>query len=46
MLSPLWSPAADLEALLRRKVDLVPKKGLHRDIRDEVLASAQVLYAA
>ena len=26
--------------------DLVPKEGLHRVIRDQVLADAQVLYAA
>lgn len=36
----------DLEELLGRPVDLVPKDGLHRVIRDEVLADAQVLYAA
>ena len=35
-----------LEKLLGRPVDLVPKEGLHRVIRDEVLADAQVLYAA
>lgn len=36
----------DLEELFGRPVDLVPKEGLHRVIRDEVLADAQVLYAA
>lgn len=33
-------------ALGGRKVDLVPKKYLNRWMRDRVLASAQVLYAA
>lgn len=36
----------DLERLFARHVDLVPKEGLHRVIRDRVLADAQVLYAA
>jgi uncharacterized protein len=36
----------ELEALLGRKVDLVPKGGLKPVIRDSVLASARVLYAA
>jgi len=36
----------DLEELFGRPVDLVPKDGLHRVIRDRVLADAQVLYAA
>jgi uncharacterized protein len=36
----------DLENLFGRPVDLVPKEGLHRVIRDQVLADAQVLYAA
>ncbi len=36
----------ELEALLGRKVDLVPKEGLKPLIRDQVLATAQVLYAA
>jgi predicted nucleotidyltransferase len=36
----------DLEKLFGRPVDLVPKEGLHRVIRDQVLADAQVLYAA
>jgi predicted nucleotidyltransferase len=36
----------DLEQLFGRPVDLVPKEGLHRVIRDQVLADAQVLYAA
>lgn len=35
-----------LERLLDRRVDLVPKAGLHWVIRDEVLADARVLYAA
>jgi predicted nucleotidyltransferase len=36
----------DLEALLGRKVDLVPKDGLKPVIRDHILADARVLYAA
>jgi uncharacterized protein len=36
----------DLEKLFSRPVDLVPKEGLHRVIRDQVLSDAQVLYAA
>jgi uncharacterized protein len=36
----------DLERLFGRNVDLVAKDGLHRVIRDDVLADAQVLYAA
>ena len=36
----------ELEELLERKVDLVPKDGLKPLIRDHVLATAQVLYAA
>ena len=36
----------DLEKLFGLPVDLVPKEGLHRVIRDHVLADAQVLYAA
>ena len=36
----------ELEDLLGRKVDLVPKGGLKPAIRDSVLATARVLYAA
>lgn len=36
----------ELAEALHRKVDLVPKGGLKPLIRDEVLASAEVLYAA
>ncbi|MFD4434127.1 nucleotidyltransferase family protein [Nocardia sp. NPDC058497] len=36
----------DLEKLLGTHVDLVPKNGLNRLIRDEVLADAEVIYAA
>jgi len=36
----------ELEGLFGRKVDLVPKGGLKPVIRDSVLASARVLYAA
>ena len=35
----------DLSELLGRKVDLVSKKGLKPIIRDEVLATAKVIYA-
>ena len=36
----------ELEDALGRRVDLVPKDGLKPVIRDEVLADAQILYAA
>jgi predicted nucleotidyltransferase len=36
----------ELSAILQRPVDLVPRLGLKPMIRDSVLASAQVLYAA
>jgi predicted nucleotidyltransferase len=36
----------ELEALLGRPVDLVPKDGLKPVIRDHVLRQAEVLYAA
>ena len=36
----------ELSETIGRKVDLVPKNGLKPLIRDEVLAQAQVLYAA
>jgi predicted nucleotidyltransferase len=36
----------ELEAVLGRKVDLVPKDGMKPVIRDHVLATARVLYAA
>ncbi len=36
----------ELEALFGCKVDLVPKDGLKAVIRDHVLATARVLYAA
>ena len=35
----------ELSDLLKRKVDLVPKNGLKRFIRDEVLSSARIIYA-
>lgn len=35
----------DLEDLFGRQVDLVPKDGLKPIIRDDVLASAHVIYA-
>lgn len=42
----LTEMAAELEAILERPVDLVPKDGLKARIRDEVISSAQVVYAA
>lgn len=36
----------ELAELLGRRVDLVPRDGLKPLIRDDVLSSAQVLYAA
>ncbi len=36
----------ELSSLLNRPVDLVPKNGLRPIIRDDVISSAQVLYAA
>ena len=37
---------SDLSDLLKRPVDLVPKNGLKRALRPEVLAEAKILYAA
>lgn len=42
----LFELERELQELLGRQVDLVPKDGLHWVIRDEVLAEAQVLYEA
>ena len=36
----------EIEALLGHKIDLVPKDGLKPVIRDHILATARVLYAA
>jgi len=36
----------ELEALVGRKVDLVPKDGLKPTIRNHILATARVLYTA
>jgi predicted nucleotidyltransferase len=36
----------DLEEVLGRPVDLVPRSGLKRLVRDRVLAEAEVVYAA
>ncbi len=36
----------ELSELLQRPVDLVPKEGLKPKIRDAVLSSAEVVYAA
>ena len=38
--------AEELQALIGRPVDLVPKDGLHWVIRDRVLGDSEVLYAA
>ncbi len=38
--------ARELSDLLKCQVDLVPKDGLNPRIRDEVLAQAEVLFAA
>ena len=35
-----------LEALLDRRVDLIPKEGLKPLLRDDVLSTAQLVYAA
>ncbi len=37
---------SDLEDLLGRRVDLVPREGLHWLIRDQVIEDAEILYAA
>lgn len=42
----LASLQSSLQAAIGRKVDLVPKGGLKPGIREAVLASARVLYAA
>lgn len=36
----------DLSALLHRKVDLIPKRGLKTAIRESVLSSARLIYEA
>lgn len=36
----------ELESLFHRKIDLIPKPGLRPMLREEVLATAQVLYAS
>ena len=41
-----WALERELAEAIGRKVDLVPKECLKPLIRDEVLAEAQVLYAA
>jgi predicted nucleotidyltransferase len=38
--------AEDLSDVLGREVDLVPKNGLKEALRDEVLANAEVIFAA
>jgi predicted nucleotidyltransferase len=42
----LWDLNDDLEQLLGRRVDLVPKGGLKKLIRPQVLREAKLLYAA
>lgn len=44
--SDRWELKERLEALLGRRVDLVPKDYLHWVIKDRVLADAQPIYAA
>ena len=36
----------ELSALMRRPVDLVPKAGLKKTIREQVLAEAEIIYAS
>lgn len=36
----------ELSALTQRRVDLVPKLGLKKTIRDQVLAEAKIIYAS
>lgn len=36
----------ELSTLFKRQVDLVPKSGLKAPIRESVLATAQIIYAA
>ena len=38
--------AAELAAIFGRRVDVVPKRGLRPRLREEVLGSAKVVYAA
>ena len=42
----LSSLSRELSSLMQRSVDLVPKAGLKRTIRDQVLSEAQVIYAS
>jgi len=44
--STLLRMQRELSALLKRPVDLVPKGGLHPVLRQEVLATAEVIYAS
>ena len=43
---PLSKVQRELSAIVQRAVDLVPKHGLKPRIRQSVLASAEVIYAA
>jgi uncharacterized protein len=36
----------ELEKVVKKKVDLVPKKGLKKIIRHEVLSQAEIIYAS
>lgn len=40
------SAMLDLEAYFGRKVDLVTRNGLHPRLRDQILAQAEVIFAA
>ena len=42
----LSSLSRELSALMRCSVDLVPKAGLKKTVREQVLAEAEVIYAA
>ena len=42
----LSSLSRELSVLMRRPVDLVPKAGLKKTIREQVLAEAEVVYAS
>lgn len=42
----LSSLSRELSILMRRPVDLVPKAGLKKTIREQVLAEAEIIYAS
>lgn len=41
----LWGHLMDFQDIVERKVDLVTPNGFRKYIRDEVLASARLIYA-